>query len=495
MRITDESEESLSISPAYSVGKSQIFVMDDPIKSRNEGFSHRIYMGNASGNIFQIDRIVERLFPKEDYYNSIQTNIPHALEYLDSFNERLYRESIENLTEGTVTSGIGDGVLSDRCEISLQEDGTFYITLDPYSHIVRSLRYSSRLTVLLPSDRRGIGTLSIDGNGRIEDEDGVTIRFEPHTMQYGKKTELETYRIKNTNYRIKTLSWLKERVMFNLARIRSPLILESTVPYTLGSVLAGHFDIIVYLLGLVALVMIQIAGNLLNDFFDYLTSKDLHFYQPVLKQDNIHGSSRFIQHRLSLPESTLIQGGSLMLLGGILGLFLNSLAPGNIVLLIGGIGAVLALLYSLPPVSLGRRGLGELTILVTWSYLPFIGGWYIQKGEIAFDFQPYIMVSILAVLTLRLLVDGEFKEFEAEKRAGKLTLLQVVGKERYKAVQTVLLTILFILILWSSIVSLKYVVLFFPIALLIQWKYENQWKTYVVYVLTSATMIVTALVI
>jgi len=466
IKILDEEEKQLLISRKYKSQRAEVLRVDKIHRDRSEGFDHTVFRGRIEENVFVIESKERRVYGSDDYYNSIQSQIPHALEYLDEYNRRLYRDTIGSLEDGIITSSIGDTVISERCKISVEDD-VLSISIDPYAPILHALQYSSRLTVIVPTNRLGIYTVELIG--RVRKEEGKFL-FTATQMQYGKKTELETYRIQKERVLHSSLDWIREKIVVNAARIRAPLLLESIIPYSIGSLALGLSKPKLFMLALLALICIQIAGNLLNDYFDYLTAKDLHYYEPINSEFRIHGSSRFIQHGISLPYDTLVQGLLFLTIGGSIGIYVNSVVNGNFVLWIGIVGALLAILYSFPPISLAKRGLGELIILITWVYLPFIGGVYIQNSSILLPLYATLLTSVLALMTLLLIIQVETIEFEADRRSKKRTILQLLGKNRYKALSQTILVLIAVLYLGMIPIFnlLEITVLFLPVIYVIR---------------------------
>ncbi|MBN1795071.1 MAG: prenyltransferase, partial [Sedimentisphaerales bacterium] len=88
-----------------------------------------------------------------------------------------------------------------------------------------------------------------------------------------------------------------------------------------------------------------------------------------------------------------------------------------------------------PPLKLGYRTAGEITIGFLFGILPVYGAYYIQTGVI--DFVPLLPALIVSVLIFLVIFANEFPDFNADKAVNKKTLVVTLGIEKaailYKA--------------------------------------------------------------
>lgn len=187
-------------------------------------------------------------------------------------------------------------------------------------------------------------------------------------------------------------------------------------------------------LALGGMACLHAGANVINDVGDELNGCDR------LNQDRIPpftGGSRFIQDgRLSLRAMAL-WGVVLLLAGGCLGGALTS-AKGPTVLVLGLLGGGLALAYSLPPVSLASRGLGEAAVAVGFG-LPVAASAWLQSG--VFDLFGLLAAGVVGSWTAAILICNEVPDITADEAAGKRTLVVRMGIKSapslYLAVQAV----------------------------------------------------------
>ena len=213
--------------------------------------------------------------------------------------------------------------------------------------------------------------------------------------------------------------------------MRPGFLLITAVACGLGTATA-HADGVVVQVALalcaavVALLMHALA-NVINDYHDALNGADAANTQGVFP---FTGGSRFIQ----TGQATLAQTQQLAWV------LLALCVPGAVWLLWmvgpallawGAIGLLLAWAYSAPPLALMCRGLGELTVSLSWG-LMVLGADYVQRGALA----PWTMSVALSYSLLIgniLLING-VPDAQADARVGKRTLAVRLGAARVAVV-------------------------------------------------------------
>ena len=112
--------------------------------------------------------------------------------------------------------------------------------------------------------------------------------------------------------------------------------------------------------------------------------------------------------------------------GAAIGLHLNAVVPGNFILAVGLAGVLGGFFYSAPPLRLSHRGLGEIVVAVCLGVLPVAGAYYAQTGEISWSVYVSSLPTALA-LVLWLWV-SEITDFDADREAGRRTLVVMLGR-------------------------------------------------------------------
>lgn len=116
---------------------------------------------------------------------------------------------------------------------------------------------------------------------------------------------------------------LKQKIKYWLIAIRPFSFTGSIIPVTLGALLAlkhNRFEIIYFILSLIAIVLLQAAVNLLSDHDDFENNVDTV---------DSFGSSGVILKNMLTSKSVQIGGYICLFLGCMIGLLLNLKMPEN----------------------------------------------------------------------------------------------------------------------------------------------------------------------
>lgn len=159
----------------------------------------------------------------------------------------------------------------------------------------------------------------------------------------------------------------------------------------------------------------------------------LRLVETLLAAVLIHAASSLVSWRErgeesadALPVSPLPAAIACYVVGAALGLHLNAVTPGNLILTLGTVCAVCGFLYSASPVRLSARGLGEVVIGVCLGVLPVAISYYAQTGRISAGVYLAALPTALA-LVLWLWV-CEIRDFDADHDAGRKTLVVLLGR-------------------------------------------------------------------
>lgn len=210
--------------------------------------------------------------------------------------------------------------------------------------------------------------------------------------------------------------------------VRAPFFTATIVPILLGAVIAWHqsdsFNWPYFLLALIGGLFIHAGLDLANDYFDHVSGVDEINQFPT----PFSGGSRMIQENILSPAQVL-RGSIICFLAGItIGLYLNFVLPGNIILIIGLIGVFLAIFYTASPFRIGYTGFGEMTCAIGFGPVMVLGSYYVQSHQLSW--LPFFASVPIAMLIALVLYINEFPDCEADKQAGKRTLVVILGKQR-----------------------------------------------------------------
>lgn len=212
-----------------------------------------------------------------------------------------------------------------------------------------------------------------------------------------------------------------------LLATRPPFLTAAAMPVVVGTawgvVGAPRFQALSALLALLATVLVQAAANVLNDVGDDLVGTDARNERRIFPYT---GGSRFIQNGVMSRDQMQRWGIALLGLATLPGVALIVL-HGSTVLWLGLAGAALAWAYSMPPLLLASRGLGELAIAVAFGMLPIMGAAWLQSGTI--DAGALLVSLPTGMWVTAILLINEVPDRAADAAAGKRTLPVRLGAE------------------------------------------------------------------
>ncbi|MEA3307827.1 MAG: prenyltransferase [Elusimicrobiota bacterium] len=215
-------------------------------------------------------------------------------------------------------------------------------------------------------------------------------------------------------------NWVK------LARL--PFYNSAILPFVLGIVIAFQiekaFSWPVFIFSILGMFFILVATHYVGEYFDF----EVDEMSAKMEKNKFSGGSQVLQDT-QIPKKNVLIGGLVSVgLAGIIGIFIYwFFNPGPLTLWFGIIGLACGVLYSLPPFSWGKRGIGEIIIGFAYGWLTIATAFYLMSGKII----PLIFwISLPIVLTIfNVILINEFPDYPADKQCGKKTLVVRFGKE------------------------------------------------------------------
>lgn len=230
--------------------------------------------------------------------------------------------------------------------------------------------------------------------------------------------------------------------------IRPAYLPLSLMPVLVGTTLAwtptitpqhplGHLHFTHLLATLVAVALLHIGANLVNDYYDYLRGIDT---------SNAFGPGGLIQQGLIRPANVLTIGLGALCIGAIIGLVLV-LSSSPLLLLLGLVGLLCAYFYSATTHSLSSMLLGELAAFLVFGPLITLGAYVVQTRVSSSVVLPYgIALGLLAVATIHA---NNMRDSEGDRHARKLTFAALLGLSLSRV-----LFLAFVLVAYGLIVAL-----------------------------------------
>lgn len=228
--------------------------------------------------------------------------------------------------------------------------------------------------------------------------------------------------------------------------IRPAYLPLSLMPALLGSVLAwtptmttrnpfGSLHLLPFIGTILAVLLLQIGANLLNDYYDYVRGIDT---------SNPLGPGGLIQQGLIKPTRVLLVSFVALALGTIFGL-IASAAAGWPVLLLGLVGLLCAYFYSATKRALSSLALGELVGFVVFGPLITLGAYMVQTGGSA---RNVLIYSIpLGLMAAAVIHANNMRDLESDAQANKRTIAALLGVSWGRAWFLALLLAAYVIIL------------------------------------------------
>ena len=193
---------------------------------------------------------------------------------------------------------------------------------------------------------------------------------------------------------------------------------------------AGQLDPLSLSLALLATVLVHAGGNVINDVSDDANGTDRENRNLIYPYT---GGSRFIQAGI-LSRAAMRRWGIGLLFGALVAGTLLWMRHGMPVVWMGLTGIALGLAYSVSPLRLNARGLGELCVAFAFGVLPICGAAWLQGAQLTPEL---LLFSVpVSIWVANILLINEFPDRQADSMAGKRTLVVRLGYEACRVLFT-----------------------------------------------------------
>ena len=197
--------------------------------------------------------------------------------------------------------------------------------------------------------------------------------------------------------------------------------------YTAGALAAGPpggvFGNPIFWLGYLCLFLLEVATVLSNELLDFRSDRSNRFFSMFT------GGSRVLVEGLLSPRE--VQAGIAVSLGAFVAatVALMALTPGSVpaALTVLAVLTFLAIGYTVPPMKLSYRGLGEIDVAVTHSLGVMLCGFLFLGGHWQ-DPLPWLLSLPLLLAILPAITLSGIPDLEADAAAGKRTLAVRLGR-------------------------------------------------------------------
>jgi len=212
--------------------------------------------------------------------------------------------------------------------------------------------------------------------------------------------------------------------------IRPKTLPAGAAPVVLGAALAfaaGHFSLLPALAALICALLMQIASNLMNDFYDYRKGTDT--------AERL-GPARAVASGLLTEQAVKRAAWLAVVVAFVLGQYLVWVGGWQI-LAVGVISLIAAWAYTGGPVPLSYIGLGEVCAFVFFGVVSVSGTYYVQAHE----WSPLALLFSLAPAfwSANILLTNNIRDIPTDTTAGKRTLAVRIGSRNARVLYCIML--------------------------------------------------------
>ncbi|WP_025820000.1 1,4-dihydroxy-2-naphthoate polyprenyltransferase [Shewanella marina] len=201
-----------------------------------------------------------------------------------------------------------------------------------------------------------------------------------------------------------------------------------TLPAAIGPLLVGNmlaianekFSWLIAITSMLCAVLLQIAVNLANDYFDFKNGIDT---------EERLGPTRVTQSGMIAPEK--VRNGMILslVLAVLVGFYLISHGGWPIAIL--AVATVLgALGYSGGPYPMASHGLGEIAAFVFFGLVAVVGSYYLQAATT--DIDAWLLGSAIGFFNAAIMLVNNTRDIATDTKAGKKTLAVRIGEPQAK---------------------------------------------------------------
>ncbi len=218
------------------------------------------------------------------------------------------------------------------------------------------------------------------------------------------------------------------RIRIWVRSLRLQFLPQGVLPVILGSVVAwterGTLDAGFFVLALVGSACVQVGLTMLNDALDFVYGADC---STSMDKNPFSGGSGVLTDGHLQPKEMLIAVAMFYLAAAVIGAYLTlRVGPGVFVLAL--LGLFLSVFYSVKPVRLAYRGLGELALLLGYGPTITLGAAYVQTGR--FSLAAGLAGLVPGLLMWSMILVNEIPDYLEDLRANKQNLTVRLGPAR-----------------------------------------------------------------
>jgi 1,4-dihydroxy-2-naphthoate octaprenyltransferase len=219
----------------------------------------------------------------------------------------------------------------------------------------------------------------------------------------------------------------RQQLVSWLAALRLQFYPMTCIVYTVGALAATigkSMSVPTFILGYLTLFLVEAATVFMNEWFDFSSDRINRNAGPFTG-----GSRVLVDGRLdwaAMRTGIAVSAGAAM--AALVALVVAApAASGGTIAVLYTVFAVLAVGYTIPPLQLSHRGLGEMDVALTHSAGAILAG-YVAQGGGWTDSEPWRLALPLGIAVLPSILLAGCPDRDADQSAGKRTLVVILGK-------------------------------------------------------------------
>lgn len=246
-------------------------------------------------------------------------------------------------------------------------------------------------------------------------------------------------------------------------------LVAGLVPVILGSIYSkyafGRLNVFYLILLAIAMILIQSATNMINDYFDFKRGAD----------SNKSGDEKALVSGEITPKQVLFIIFSYQFIAFMIGVFIAS-QTSYYILLVAIIGGLISIAYAFGPVPISYTPIGEIVAGVTMGIGITTTVIYIQSGIFNLN---TVLVAIPTVLFIgTILLTNNLSDIEEDREAGRKTLPIIIGRKNAEKLWIFNVIMLLVLTFGLVLMHIYPIVVLVPIILLFPYKLVFSFLSY-----------------
>lgn len=207
--------------------------------------------------------------------------------------------------------------------------------------------------------------------------------------------------------------------------IRPKTLIASILPITAGFLLAqqksDEVSLLVAALCLVYCLLVQVATNLANDYFDNKKGGD---------DIRELGPDRMVSSGRLKPKSVLAVACFILLLSFFVGLAILKIVEGSPwLIMVGVVSVICALIYTGGPFPLAYNALGDVFVVLFFGVVAVEVTHLVLCNSVGVIWESNFILSVgVGLLINNLLVVNNYRDYHEDKIVGKRTSIVVFGR-------------------------------------------------------------------